>query len=208
VGTHASAGVPTAFCGVAGSRAGRAAAAFARGFSRDAALDEQAGAVLARLERVRGRNAHDTPSAIFTAIRDLLGTPLDCMVLSAERLAQVRRETAALSARCEELGAPDPHELVKAEEARNFLQAFDVSMAAAEARTESRESFYRTDYPQTDNANWFCWHIAAREGDGMKFTRVPIPLETYRRRPADMPAAHLSPIARNLEEALNGARVS
>jgi succinate dehydrogenase/fumarate reductase flavoprotein subunit len=208
VGTHASAGVPTAFCGVAGSRAGRAAAAFARGIGRDARLDEQAGAVVARLRAVRTRNAHDTPNAVFSAIRDLLGTPLDCMVLSAERLAQIRLQTAALRARCEAMGAPDPHELVKAEEARNFLQAFDVSMAAAEARTESRESFYRTDYPQTDNANWFCWHIAQRDGEGMKFSRVPIPLETYRRKPADMPVSHMSPIALNLEEALHGARVA
>ena len=208
VGTHASAGVPTAFCGVAGSRAGRAAAAFARGVSRDARFDEQAGAVVARLHEARTCNAHDTPDAIFAAIRELLGTPLDCMLLSAERLAQIRRQTEALWVRCKEMGAPDPHELVKAEEARNFLQVFDVSMAAAQTRTESRESFYRTDYPQTDNQNWFCWHVVASDGDGMKFTRVSIPLETYRRKPAEMRSSYLSPIARNLEEALHGARVA
>ena len=180
---------------------------FARGVSRDAQLDEQAGAAVARLNEARARNAHDTPNAIFAAIRELLGTPLDCMLLSAERLAQIRRQTEALRGRCKEMGTPDPHELVKAEEARNFLQVFDVSMAAAQARTESRESFYRTDYPQTDNQNWFCWHIVANEGDGMEFTRVSIPLETYRRKPAEMRRRHLSPIARNLEEALHGARV-
>ena len=208
VGTHASAGVPVAFCGVAGSRAGRAAAEFARHSGGGAISTDQIDSVVERLQRTRANKAGEAPNAIFLAIRDLLGTPLDCMVLSAERIAEIRRQTASLRARCDNLSAPDPHELLKAEEARNFLEAFDVSMAAAEARPESRESFYRKDYPTTDNQNWFCWHLAKRNGDRAEFRRERIPLDRYRRKPPQMPESHMSPIGRNLEEALHGARVA
>ncbi|HWG04263.1 MAG TPA: hypothetical protein VG271_04545, partial [Beijerinckiaceae bacterium] len=115
-----------------------------------------------------------------------------------------RAQIADLGERCRSLVAPDPHELVKAEEARAFLEAFDLSMAGAAARTESRESFYRTDYPHTDNRNWFCWHLATKGENGPTFRREPIPLERYRRAAPLMPDAMLSPIAGNLQEALGG----
>ncbi len=139
MGTHASAGSPTAFCGVAGTRAGRAAALHARSTrkpqrSRRARRPRTRGDCTARRSPAR---SGIQPSEAFAEVRRILGTPLDCMVLSAKRIAEIRAQIADLGERCQSLVAPDPHELVKAEEARAFLEAFDLSMAAAGAHRKS-----------------------------------------------------------------------
>ena len=115
VGTHASAGSPIAFCNVAGARAGAAAAAFAKEAPRPAiGNDGDVAGVFARLVDVAARSTGPTPNDIFVGIREMLGTPLDTMVLSAERIAKFRETLADLRRRCETLTAPDPHEWVKA----------------------------------------------------------------------------------------------
>ena len=47
-------------------------------------------------------------------------------------------------------------------------------------RTESRESFYREDYPETNDDEWFVWHgITKDAGGSAAFDREPIPLERF-----------------------------
>ena len=204
MGTHASAGSPTAFCGVAGTRAGTAAALHARESVAANDLADRATPVIERLRRTLACPTGIRPNEAFAEIRRILGTPLDCMVLSGERIAEIREGIAELRQRCDCLVAPDPHELVKGEEARAFLEAFDLSMAGAAARTESRESFYRTDHPYTDNENWFCWHVATKGDTGPSLRRERIPVERYRRAVPPLPPRALSPLAGNLQEALGG----
>jgi succinate dehydrogenase/fumarate reductase flavoprotein subunit len=90
--------------------------------------------------------------------------------------------------------------MVKLEEAKKFIEIFDVCMMPAEGRTESRESFYRSGYPYTDNVDWFCWHTVRLDGAERRFGRVPIPRDNYRRQAPKMPDRMLSPLARNLSE--------
>ena len=90
---------------------------------------------------------------------------------------------------------------MKLEEAKNFVEIFDVCMAGAEGRTESRESFYRSDYPDTDNKDWFCWHTVRKTAAGTEFLRERIPTECYRRRPPVLADLVPSPLAINLGEA-------
>ncbi len=200
-GTHASAGIPTSFCNVSGARAGLAAAVFAKsagraniGSARDIA-DQ-----FASLSDAAQRKVGETPNDVFISIREMLGTPLDTLILTAERLANFRETLAALRQRCENVVAPDAHEMVKLEEAINFIEVFDLCMMSAEGRTESRESFYRSDYPYTDNVDWFCWHTVRLDGTERRFGREPIPRENYRQQPPDMPNRILSPLAHNLRE--------
>lgn len=205
MGTHASAGSPTAFCCVSGTRSGRAAAAYARGLNARSDLGGQARAVAARLRESSSQSGAFAPGAAFAAVRKVLGTPLDCMLLSDRRIAEIRAGLADIRARFADMSATDPHELVKAEEVRNFVDVFDLCMAAGAQRTESRESFFRRDYPDTDNERWFCWHVARLVDGKQTFHRDPIPLERYPIKPKDMPRRHQSPLARNLSEALHGA---
>lgn len=201
MGTHASAGSPTAFCGVSGARAGNAAAEHALGANRAHGVNDQVDSVLKRLKTASGRASGAPTNAIFADIRRALGTPLDTMILSAKRIGALRQRLDTLRRRCDEIDVPDPHELVKLEEAKNFVEIFDVCMAGAEGRTESRESFYRSDHPDTDNKNWFCWHTARKTGAGTEFRRERIPTERYRRQPPAMADREPSPLAINLSEA-------
>jgi succinate dehydrogenase/fumarate reductase flavoprotein subunit len=205
MGTHASAGSPTAFCCVSGTISGKDAARHANDVGHRADLMEKALPIASHLRAMLGRSGAWTPKAAFTAVRRLLGTPLDCMLLSSERIATLRSGLADIRARLPALAAEDPHELVKAEEVRNFVDILDLCMAAADQRKESRESFFRRDYPETDNENWFCWHVVRRDHAGTPtFHRDPIPIERYRRRPERLAPRHESPLALNLSEALHG----
>ena len=129
------------------------------------------------------------------------------MIFTAEKLTQLQSRLNELEQEAMVLTTDDVHELVKSEEVRNFLQAFQVSIASALARKESRESFFRSDYPRTDNENWFCWHVAQMTGDGLSLRREPIPLHDYPLKPDHIEPHHLSAIGRILEEALNGQRL-
>jgi hypothetical protein len=46
-------------------------------------------------------------------------------------------------------------------------------------RTESREAFYREDFPMTDDERWLVWHMATRTSDGIVFEKAGIPFDRY-----------------------------
>ena len=52
------------------------------------------------------------------------------------------------------LTAPDPHELVKAEEFKHYLLCTELTFRAAIERKESSQYHYREEYPYTDNGDW------------------------------------------------------
>ena len=99
---------------------------------------------------------------------------VDGMVLNGPglgRMLAVSREVARLTG---EIAATDLHDLVKLHEARNVAEC-----AGALDRTESREQFFREDYPMTDPA-WFCWHGIRKTADGFAFERLDFPTEGVR----------------------------
>jgi succinate dehydrogenase/fumarate reductase flavoprotein subunit len=87
------------------------------------------------------------------------------------------------------------HELIKLHEARNIAENARLIYLSALDRTESREQFYRTDYPQTDDESWFCLHGVTRTEAGPVFERIPIPLERFPLQRAPKASRHDSPIA-------------
>src|SRR5207302_6592506 len=91
--------------------------------------------------------------------------------------------------RWELLAVADTHELVKAHEVRSAIEVAQLIYLSALDRTESRESFYRQDFPDTNNDDWFCWHNARLTNAGWMFDRQPIPNHE------PLPARHKSPIA-------------
>jgi succinate dehydrogenase/fumarate reductase flavoprotein subunit len=172
----------------------------AKGQARATLDQDQIEASLARVSAIGARNSGLTTNEIFTEIRKVLGTPLDTLVLTEERIDSVRARLARLHRQCDELMIPDPHEFLKSEEARNFIEVFDLCMLAARNRTESRESFYRSDYPYTDNVEWMGWHAVRIDGGKPVFSRERLPMERYRRQPTEkLPDRELSPLARILD---------
>ena len=79
----------------------------------------------------------------------------------------------------EDLGAlvaRDPHELMRALEVHSILDCAEMAATASLFRTESRWGLYhyRVDFPERDQADWFC-HSALRMQDGeMVCSKRPI----------------------------------
>jgi succinate dehydrogenase/fumarate reductase flavoprotein subunit len=88
----------------------------------------------------------------------------------------VTQEVARMSG---EIRAEDLHDLVKVHEARNVAECAGAVYRSGIDRTESREQFFREDYPMTD-PSWFCWHGIRRGDDGFVFERLAFPTEGVR----------------------------
>ena len=90
--------------------------------------------------------------------------------------------------------ADDLHDLVKLHEARNVAICAGVVYRSALDRTESREQFFREDYPMTD-PSWFCWHGATlSHGGSVVFDRQDFPTEGVRFKPQAPEEVALGPI--------------
>jgi succinate dehydrogenase/fumarate reductase flavoprotein subunit len=194
-GTHSSAGIPTAFCYTTGYRAGEVAAREALD-SELPLLDQPAIETLlhdavAPLDRRGGAltvdDIHDRLSALEASVVDLVR-------LNAERLTRFAAEAEAMRVEVDRAKAADVHDLVKLHEARNVAECAWLVYQASLDRTESREQFYREDYPDTDDDAWFCWHGVTRGAHGPVFDRERIPVEKFALQPPS-PYRGPSPIA-------------
>ena len=193
-GTHASAGAPTAFSNVSGWVAGETAAREAADADAPeldpALLVELAERTFAPLRRPAGEATADSLHDKLTAMEAFL---VDGLVLRETRLQVMIDRTNEVTAATGTIGAAHLHDLVKLYEARNVAECARLVYASALDRTESREQFYREDYPETDDDAWFCWHGTRRgnggEGaDAMLFERLPIPDKPgWLQRPATRP---------------------
>jgi succinate dehydrogenase/fumarate reductase flavoprotein subunit len=196
VGTHASAGIPTAFAMNSGYFAGETAALEAR----QVAMPNLPADAIARLAEEMFAPLHRpavglNPHQLHDKLSQLENSVVDGIVTN---LHKFERKLEFLETMDEALGeshAEDLHELVKYFEARNVIDSARIQCRLAIDRTESRESFYREDYPETDDSEWFCWHGATRTQHGDVFDREPIPIERYQLQPPAARPKQLSPIA-------------
>lgn len=179
-GTHASAGSPTAFCNVSGWHAGESAA-------RESLEDQQAPLPAGLLEALKAatfaplkKPAHGkTPDLLHDDLAKLEASVVDGMVLSGPRLEAMLAVTQEVAGLTEEIAAADLHDLVKLHEARNVSECAAAVYRSALDRTESRDQFFREDYPMTD-PSWFCWHGIRRGAAGAIMERLSFPLEGVR----------------------------
>lgn len=179
-GSHASAGSPTAFCNVSGWHAGGCAATESQQDQLltlpQHVLHDLQEAAFAPLNRPRHPKSAD---ALHDDLARLEASVVDGMVLSSERLEAmlaVTREVAVLS---NEIRADSLHDLVKVHEARNVSECAGAVYLSGLDRTESREQFFREDFPNTD-PSWFCWHGIRRGQNGIVFERLPFTTEGVR----------------------------
>jgi succinate dehydrogenase / fumarate reductase flavoprotein subunit/fumarate reductase flavoprotein subunit len=198
VGRHGSAGTPTAHAMVTGVRSGAIAAEQAAAMPLPDIDEEQVRSLMRRtfdpLDRVAGGSA----DPMHEAIQHLLGSTIDVMVQSDTSIRRSLAQVAELRTAWTGSRVRDHHELVKYHEATNLLDSLEFVYRAMLDRTESRETFYREDYPMTDDLEWLCWHTARLTDAGVVFTRDEIPFSRYRYRPPS-PQRTLSPIAAILQ---------
>jgi succinate dehydrogenase/fumarate reductase flavoprotein subunit len=95
------------------------------------------------------------------------------MEIGLERFAEIRDDLNMLCAK-------DPHELMRATELQFILDCADMAAKASLYRTESRWGLYhhRIDYPDVDNANWFC-HVQTVKGEDGNPTCFKRDIEPY-----------------------------
>jgi succinate dehydrogenase / fumarate reductase, flavoprotein subunit len=177
-GTHASAGAPTSFAMNSGFYAGEHAAQEALKNQHHAIppglIERLQAEALSPLGRPASASTADT---LHTDLAELGGSIIENMELNGERLEKLQDKASQLKASISQTPAAHVHDLVKVHEARNIVENAWLIYASAADRQESREQFYRSDFPYTDDDQWFCIHSITRQEDGHRFERFPIDLK-------------------------------
>lgn len=136
----------------------------------DAQVNRERARVLAPLERPDGLPPHQVEYKIRRQVNDYLQPPKTAFRLE-RGLTYFERAQEEL----EQIGARDPHDLMRAMECSFIRDCAEMAARASLFRTESRWGLYhyRLDYPEMNDAEWFAHSILRRSADGR--------VETYKR---------------------------
>jgi succinate dehydrogenase/fumarate reductase flavoprotein subunit len=201
-GTHSSAGSPTAFAMNSGYFAGQAAAREASELGAPRVVEDQVRMLIEAAFAPLGRPASALrPDDVHDEMAWLETSVVDGILNSGPKLRRKLEVVEAMHGALERARADDLHDLLKFHEARNVVEFARVQYLSALDRTESRESFYREDFPETDDDHWFCWHGVTRTAGGTpRFDREAIPLERFRLQPPATGGRRLSPVAAIMQD--------
>jgi succinate dehydrogenase / fumarate reductase, flavoprotein subunit len=196
-GTHSSAGSPTAFAMNSGYYAGETAAREALAMAPPRLIEDDVREMIEQMRAPLARPARGlSPGDIHDQMAWLETSVVDGVLNNGEKLHRKLGVVESMQAALAECHAPDLHELAKFHEARNIVEFARAQYLSALDRTESRESFYREDYPETNDDEWFCWHGITRTAGGTpSFDREAIPLERFKLQPPSVGGRRLSPVA-------------
>jgi succinate dehydrogenase/fumarate reductase flavoprotein subunit len=179
-GSHASAGIPTAYAMNSGYVAGENAAIASREMNVPEFPEGIADELFRKaMEPMSGTASGRTPDWLHTELTKIGGTVIDSLINNEHKLARMAARARDLSSEATETRVANPHELVKLHEARNLSQIAEVTYLSCLDRTESRDQFYREDFPDRDDRAWFCWHGATVTESGPRFDREPIPTDVF-----------------------------
>jgi succinate dehydrogenase/fumarate reductase flavoprotein subunit len=170
-GTWSITGLNLTFCFLSGARAGYFSAEYTPNISpaeRAKIADQVAVAVeevLAPLKRSEGIHSDEFTYRLLETL-----IPYKVAYLRTEstlkealtRVQKIRQEDL------ERVHARDPHELVKANEARSMVWIGEMILESVLFRKESRGFVYREDYPNTDNIDWLKWIMLCQEKDRVR----------------------------------------
>lgn len=164
---------------VYGKFAGESAAEYAAG--RDLApVDESQVAkeearVLGPLKNPEGITPNQVEYKLRRFVNDYLQPPKVTrkMEIGLQRFAEIEADLPLMS-------ATNPHELMRAMEVHFIRDCAEMAARASMYRTESRWGLYhyRVEYPDKDDANWFC-HSQLKKNDAGEMTCFKRPIEPY-----------------------------
>ncbi|MCP1603254.1 fumarate reductase/succinate dehydrogenase flavoprotein subunit [Pseudomonas citronellolis] len=159
----------------AGSNAARYVAE--RDFSEvdQAQVERERERVFAPLRREHGLPPAQVEYKLRRMVNDYLQPPkvTKKMEIGLQRFAEIGRDL-------EQLKANNPHELMRAMEVSVIRDCAEMAARASLFRTESRWGLYhhRVDYPQRNDAEWFCHAHLKKDGNG-EMTSFKKPVEPY-----------------------------
>ena len=141
---------------VYGKLAGEDAAAYCaqheQGEIADADIAAEQDRVLAPLSRPQGLPSNQLEYKLRRMVNDYLQPPKVTrkMELGLSRFAEIAEDY-------KQVGARDPHELMRTIELSAILDCAEMAAVASLYRTESRWGLYhyRVDFPETNNVDWF-----------------------------------------------------
>jgi fumarate reductase (CoM/CoB) subunit A len=157
---------------VFGRRAGAKAASVA-GSRVPRALVGAAAAqpVVDRVARFRAARGQRRPMDLRPALQRTMWETL-LVEKDAESLARARSFLADERERLErDLAIAEPADVALAFEHRNLVDVGEAIVEVAAARTESRGSHHRRDYPTRDDARWLANLFVSLEGDALRVRR-------------------------------------
>jgi succinate dehydrogenase/fumarate reductase flavoprotein subunit len=131
--------------------------------------------ILAPLSRPNGIPHHQYEYKVRRLVNDYLQPPK-----SAHRMERGLVAFLRASDELEELGAQNPHELMRVHEGSFIRDCAELAARASLFRTESRWGLYhnRVDYPELDDENWFV-HVNLRKAADGSMQTYKRPVEPY-----------------------------
>ncbi|HEY5892101.1 MAG TPA: fumarate reductase/succinate dehydrogenase flavoprotein subunit [Chthoniobacterales bacterium] len=138
----------------------------------DAAISAERTRVLAPLARPDGLPPHQLEYKLRRHVNDYLQPPK-----SAHRLERGLNYFQYAHEELAQLGAHDPHDLMRAIECHVICDCAEMAARASLFRTESRWGLYhlRLDYPEQNDAEWFVHSILRKGPDGdMELFKRPV----------------------------------
>lgn len=180
-GTYAVGGVNLAFCNVSGYRAGENAAKYAAGIKEKGINPKQVEVLQETINFPLRQQKGLEPDELFAKIHEVVLPTHVSLFKSEEKIKQVLQRIEKIKKEdLPNVKASDPHELIKANEVRNFITCAELIYTAALQRKESRSWHYREEYPYRDDAHWLKRFIMKRKADGLEIYSVPIDASPFR----------------------------
>jgi succinate dehydrogenase/fumarate reductase flavoprotein subunit len=145
------------------------------GRTDDGFIERERQRVLAPLNRPHGIPWHLLEYKLRRHVNDYLQPPK-----SANRLERGLEYFVRASEEIEQLGAVDPHDLMRAVECAFIRDCAEMAARASLYRTESRWGLYhyRQDFPEMDDENWFV-HVNLKLTSDGAMTLFRRPVEPY-----------------------------
>jgi succinate dehydrogenase/fumarate reductase flavoprotein subunit len=168
-----------AFSSVFGYRAGEQAAKI----SQEAPASKIAPAQLAALRELvflplRG-NSGPRPRDVYRRLGRKIIQPENSLILDEETIREMLNELIEVEGKVlPYLRAEDIHQLVQANELRNFVETLRAIYVSALERKESRLTLYRRDYPFKDDTTWLGSVVVNMEDEGLKVVFEPLAFES------------------------------
>lgn len=141
----------------------------------DGFIAKERGRIFKPLSQPDGIPPHQMEYKIRRLVNDYLQPPK-----SGNRMAQGLEYFLRAEEELEQLGAAEPHDLMRAMECHFIRDCAEMATRSSIFRTESRWGLFhqRVDYPEMDNENWFV-HVNLRRGADGKMENVTRPVEPY-----------------------------
>ena len=184
--TEPLSGGMVAYCNVFGQRTGRSA-------GRYAADCEQAKFDWDQVKRLRQELfaplERDDPmrpvDIYFRLARKMLKPEYSIIKNQASIMDMINEVDASSREDLPRLSAPNIHELIKAQEAKNFLDLLAPMYLASLERKESRLTHYRQDFPFQDYTQWLKWVKITKGPVGQEVGFRPVPVDKNPLKPPE-----------------------